>query len=147
MEYVIFWLVLVAVLLIIEAATVGLTTIWFAGGALIAAVASFLGAGLIWQVALFLVISIGLLVFTRPWALRHLNKKVEKTNVDSLIGKTARVVEAIDNLQETGRVLVGGMEWTARSEEETQKFAKESIVCIKAVKGVKLIVAQRQDKE
>ena len=69
----IIWFGLVAVLLLIEALTVGLTTIWFAAGALAAAVASLLGAGELLQWILFFVISLVLMIFTRPWAVEHLN--------------------------------------------------------------------------
>ena len=81
------WLIVLAVFLVIEAITVGLTTIWFAGGALVAAIAS--GAGILVQWILFLVISLVLLIFTRPLAVRYMNKGVPKTNVNSLIGEKA----------------------------------------------------------
>ena len=79
------WLIVLAVFLVIEAITVGLTTIWFAGGALVAAIASGAGAGILVQWILFLVISLVLLIFTRPLAVRYMNKGVPKTNVNSLI--------------------------------------------------------------
>ena len=53
------WLILLACFLVVEAITVGLTTIWFAGGALVAAIASGLGAGILIQWVLFLVIFTG----------------------------------------------------------------------------------------
>ena len=81
------WLALVAVLLVIEAVTVGLTTVWFAGGALVAAVAAWLGAGQAVQWILFLAVSLVLLIFTRPLAVRYMNRDVSRTNVNSLIGK------------------------------------------------------------
>ena len=80
------WLIVLAVLLIIEAITVGLTTIWFAGGALIAAVLSWMGMGIAVQWGAFLLISLVLLIFTRPLAVRYMNRGMTKTNVDSLIG-------------------------------------------------------------
>lgn len=86
------WLILLACFLVVEAITVGLTTIWFAGGALVAAIASGLGAGILTQWVLFLVISLVLLIFTRPLAVRYMNKGVPKTNVNSLIGERAVVI-------------------------------------------------------
>ena len=97
------WLIVLAVFLVIEAITVGLTTIWFAGGALVAAIASGAGAGILVQWILFLVISLVLLIFTRPLAVRYMNKGVSKTNVNSLIGEKAVVIQKINNLEQTGR--------------------------------------------
>ena len=97
------WLIVLAVFLVIEAITVGLTTIWFAGGALVAAIASGAGAGILVQWILFLVISLVLLIFTRPLAVRYMNKGVSKTNVNSLIGEKAVVIQKINNLEQTGK--------------------------------------------
>ena len=82
------WLAVLAVLLVIEIATLGLTTIWFAGGALIAFLVSLAGGPLWLQITLFLIVSVVLLLFTRPLALKYMNKGVEKTNVDSIPGKS-----------------------------------------------------------
>ena len=100
----IMWLIVLAVFLVIEAITVGLTTIWFAGGALLAAIASVLGASVLVQWILFLVVSLVLLIFTRPLAVRYMNKGVPKTNVNSLIGEKAVVIQKINNLEQTGQV-------------------------------------------
>ena len=142
----IIWFGIMAVLLLIEALTVGLTTIWFAGGALIAAVASLLGAGDLIQWILFFVVSLALLIFTRPWAVEHLNKNVEKTNVDSLIGENAVMLEAVDNLKGTGKAMVNGLEWSARTEEDGEKIEKDTVVTIEKVQGVKLIVRRRKEE-
>lgn len=134
------WLILLAVFLVIEAVTLGLTTIWFAGGALVAFIAAMCGAGMAIQIVLFVVVSVALLVFTRPMAVKYMNKKTERTNVDSLIGKHAVVTNTIDNLQSTGQVQVNGLEWTARASQEAQIIPKETVVEIIEVDGVKLIV-------
>lgn len=139
------WLGLVVFLLLIEALTMGLTTIWFAGGALIAFIAAVLGASLPVQIILFLVISMFLLIFTRPAVARFMNRDVEKTNVDSLIGKRAVVTETVDNLRGSGRVLVGGVDWTARSSREEQILTKDQVVIIRKVDGVKLIVDEKTE--
>ena len=85
MEYAVYWLIALVVLLVIEAATLGLATIWFAGGALIALIAAMCGAGFVIQMVCFLVVSLILLIFTRPVAVRFLNKDTLKTNVDRVI--------------------------------------------------------------
>ena len=136
----IFWIVLLVVLLIIELATMGLTTIWFAGGALIAAIASALHAPLWLDIVLFVGVSGALLFFTRPIALKHFNNRLTRTNVESIIGEKAVVIQDIDNLKGEGTVRVGGKEWSARSASDEVKLPKDAVVTVKEVSGVKLIV-------
>ena len=136
------WLGLVAVLLVIEALTVGLTTIWFAGGALAAAIAAWAGAGQIVQWILFIVVSLVLLIFTRPVAVRYMNKDVEKTNVERLMGQKAVVIQEIDNLNQTGLIRVGDVEWMARTKSDDVQIPEKAVVVIKEVQGVKLIVEE-----
>lgn len=139
------WLGILALLLIIEAVTAGLTTIWFAGGALIAAIAAYFGAGLILQLFLFLGVSAALLLFTRPVAMRYFNKETVQTNVNSLIGKKAVVTQAIDNLAQTGQVRINDIEWTARSADDGEKFSEGTVVQIKEIRGVKVIVEEYKE--
>ncbi len=134
------WLGILAALLFIEAITAGLTTIWFAGGALIAAIASYAGANLTIQILLFLCVSVVLLIFTRPVAMRYFNKETVQTNANSLIGKKAVVIQEIDNLAQTGQVRINDIEWTARSVDDKAKIEKDTIVEIREIQGVKLIV-------
>ena len=135
----IFWLILFVVLLVIEILTMGLTTIWFAGGALVAFVLAYVGFGLPVQIIVFLLVSIALLVLTRPIAMKFFNQERQKTNVESLIGQKAVVKEAIDTIQATGRVEVNGMEWSAKT-DAAGIIEANAIVIIKGIQGVKLIV-------
>ena len=135
------WLAVLAVLLVIEIATLGLTTIWFAGGALIAFLVSLAGGPLWLQITLFLIVSVVLLLFTRPLALKYMNKGVEKTNVDSIPGKSGIVTQGIDNLKAMGRVTVNGMEWTARSKDGSL-IEEGKVVRVYGVEGVKLILEE-----
>lgn len=137
------WLIVLAALLVIEALTAGLTTIWFAGGALVAAVAAWLGVGVLKQVGLFLIVSGVLLYFTRPLAVKYLNKDKIATNANSLIGKKAVVTKDIDNLAQTGQVRINDVEWTARTFDDSQKVEKGTVVEIKEIRGVKLIVEKK----
>ena len=139
------WLVVLIVLLLVEIATLGLTTIWFAGGALVACVAALLHASIWVQIVLFLVVSVLLLLFTRPVAVRYMNKNRTKTNVDSMAGKEAVVTEDIDNLKAQGVVQVNGLEWTARAENNQDVIPKGSVVEVTRVDGVKLIVRNREE--
>lgn len=138
----IYWLIAFIILIAVELGTMALTTIWFAGGALMAFVLSLLGFGIEVQLVVFVVISFGLLFLTRPLAAKYLNGHTEKTNVESLIGKTARVTARIDNAAGTGTAVVNGQEWTARSALEHQTFMAGQTVDIIEVKGVKLIVGK-----
>ncbi len=140
------WLGLLAVFLIIEAVTVGLVTLWFAGGALVAAIASGAGAGVIVQWVLFLAVSLVLLLFTRPLAVRYMKRGIPRTNVNSLIGKKAVVIQKIDNLSQTGQVRINDIEWMARTESDEETIPEESVVEIEAVRGVKLIVKKCKEE-
>ena len=136
----IIWLALMAVLLIIEIMTLGLTTIWFAAGALFAFFAALLGMNQGIQIGVFVVVSVVLLFFTRPLAVKYLNTKTIKTNTEALVGKTARVIVDINNLKSQGQVVINGLEWTARSSDDTVVFKIGDAVTIVGIEGVKLIV-------
>ena len=136
----IMWLGILAVLLVIEGLTTALTTIWFAGGALIAAIAAGLGLGIVPQLLLFFCVSLVLLLFTRPAALKLMNKGTEKTNVEGLLGKSAVVIQQIDNLAQTGQVRINDIEWMARTSDDSITIPVGTVVVIEAVHGVRLIV-------
>ena len=136
----IIWLGILAVLLVIEGLTTALTTIWFAGGALAAAIAAGAGLGIVSQLLLFFCVSLVLLIFTRPAAMKLMNKNTEKTNVDSLLGKTAVVIQEINNLAQTGQVRINDIEWMARTSDDSAIIPVGTVVVIRAVRGVKLIV-------
>ena len=133
------WLVVFILLILIELATMGLTTIWFAGGSVAGFVASMLGANVVIQAAAFFAVSILLLFFTRPFAVRYINSNKTKTNVDGLIGQEALVLEEINNIRETGCARLEGKEWTARSMNDTV-IPKDTVVTVERIEGVKLIV-------
>ena len=139
MNMVIFWLIVTGVLIVAEAATVNLVTIWFAGGALAALIAAAFGAPLWLQIVLFLAVSAVLLLTLRPFARKLTRGRDYATNVDSNIGKLAVVVEPIDNLRGTGRVMIGPVDWTARSEDGSV-IAKGEKVRVLRVEGVKVCV-------
>lgn len=146
MTEVVGWLILLVLLVVIELATMGLTTIWFAGGALVATIAAAFNAPLFLQIALFLIVSVTMLVFTRPVALRYFNRGRAKTNVDSLAGAQGIVTGRIDNVQCCGQVTLNGMEWTARSSEDDGRIPEGTVVVVKAVDGVKLIVSPAEQE-
>lgn len=143
-DMVIFWLVAMVALIVIELATLGLTTIWFACGALAAVVAAALDAPLLLQILMFVVVSFAVLLAVRPIAVKYFNKDRTRTNIESMIGRQAIVVSEIDNMQGVGQVSVNGMEWSARSTINELKIAVGRVVVIRAVDGVKLIVEENK---
>ena len=136
-----FWIIAMVVFLVIEAVTVGIVSVWFAIGALLAMVTAMLGANLWVQITVFLVVSAIALYFTRPLVKKFVNNKVEPTNADMLIGKECRVVETIDNLSGTCAVYVDGKTWTARTVDE-EIIPEGQLVKAERIEGVKLIVSK-----
>ena len=139
----IMWLLILIVMIGIEIATMGLTTIWFAGGAVVAFILSLLGVSFKIQLVVFLVVSILLLVVTRPLAMKHLNLKRTKTNIDDLAGKCGIVLKEIDNAKEQGQIMLKGIEWTARS-MDNDIIPVDTEVEVVEIKGVKAIVRKKK---
>ena len=139
------WLGILVILVVIELFTMGLTTIWFAGGALVAALVSIPGTPLIIQILFFLIVSILLLYFTRPIAVKYFNRDRTRTNVESLIGRQAIVISEINNLEGIGQVNTGGMEWSARSSYHNIVIPVGAVVTVLGIDGVKLIVEERKE--
>ena len=133
------WVVLMVVFLVVEAATAGLTCIWFAIGSLAALIAALFDAQLWLQIVWFLVISFVTLYFTRPLVKKYVNSRSQPTNADMVIGKEALVTEDIDNVEATGAVSVGGKVWTARS-ADGGRIKSGAVVSVLSIEGVKLIV-------
>ena len=100
--YELLWIVLLIVFVLGELATIGLTCIWFAAGALAALVMAMAGVNPVVQFLVFLVVSILLLAATRPWARKYVNAKMQRTNADSLIGENIRISERVSNMDQTG---------------------------------------------
>lgn len=134
-----FWFIAAAVLVIIEIATLGLTTIWFAAGALIAGFLALAKLNLLVQVTAFVAVAMLLLFMTRPLAAKYLNSQTKKTNTDSLIGEICLVTSPINNLKSEGQAVVKGQEWTARSIDGSL-IPEGTEVRIVSISGVKLMV-------
>ena len=124
--------------------TMALTTIWFAGGALVAFLMALLGVGKYIQVGAFFLVSLLLLIFTRPFALKYVNQRTVKTNVEGIIGKKARITATVNNDLAEGTAVVAGQEWSARSANGSIIEAGTMVV-VEAVSGVKLIVRKIEE--
>ena len=140
------WLGLLILFLVIEIATVGLTTIWMAGGALGALILDLAGLNLWWQIGAFLVVSFTMLVFTRPFVVKYINSHHEKTNYEGIIGKVVRITEKVDNLQQTGTAVVHGLEWTTRAERDDVILDPGDLAKVVNISGVKLIVKKYEEE-
>lgn len=140
------WFILMVGFLIVEGACpFHLVSIWFAAGSLVAGIAAMLNAALWLQIILFLVVSCTLLAALFPLVKKFLRPKIEKTNVDAVIGSRGYVTEDIDNLQAVGQVKLGGMYWTARS-ENGQIIPKGTLVEVDRIEGVKAFVTAVKEK-
>lgn len=135
-----FWGIAIILLVVFELATLGLTTIWFALGALAALAVAVVGGPVWLQTVVFFAVSILALVCYRNLVKDHFNKNRVKTNADSLIGRKGIVTEEISNLLATGQVTVAGQEWTARTADDGITLEKGEVVTIHSISGVKLIV-------
>lgn len=141
----IIWTGLIIVFLIVEGMTAGLTSIWFAAGALAGLITSLLNLGYGWQILAFVIVSALTVILTRPLAKKHINRKAEFTNADRVIGQTGIVTEDIDNIKRTGTVKANGKLWSARS-ENGEKILAGTLVTGISIVGVTLIVSAIKSK-
>lgn len=137
------WLVLMIIFIIAEIITVGLTSIWFAGGAFAALLTALFGIIPVVQILLFFAVSFLLLFFTRPFVLKYVKPHNVKTNYEDIIGKDVLVSERIDNREGVGTAIFNGQEWTARSTEDDTVIEAGTTVRVAEIKGVKLYVRRR----
>lgn len=141
----ILWIALIIAFVVIEIVTVGLTSIWFAGGALVALLAQLLGLNVYWQLVLFIAVSAILMTTTRPWALKYFKPRLVKTNYETVLGENVCLTETVDNMKGTGTAVYKGQEWSARAYENGTIFEAGTIVEVKEIRGVTLyVVASRQ---
>lgn len=134
------WLILLVVFIAAEAATVQLVSVWFAVGALAAMVVSLLGGELWLQVVVFFILSIALLALLWPVAKKRLKPKVVATNADALVGRLCTVTEEIDPI-EGGRVRLGDVTWSARS-ENGDRISAGARVRVLNIQGAKVFVEE-----
>ncbi|MBO5327271.1 MAG: NfeD family protein [Clostridia bacterium] len=134
------WIAILVTAVVVEAATSDFVAIWFFPAALISLILSLFDVPVWLQILVFMLVGLALVVATRPLCRKFLMAKKEKTNAESLIGKTCIVTEEIRNIDEMGEVKVGGLCWSARAEDEERVIAVGEHVEIVEIKGVKLIV-------
>ncbi len=140
MNYLWFWLVTFIVLLVCEIATSALISVWFCGGAVFAVLANLLGFSFPVQLVVFVIVSFVLLILTRPFAKKVVKKEPLKTNVATLIGKTAVVTKQINNNQSVGEISINGQIWSARNVAENEVIEPSTNVVVQEIQGVKAFV-------
>ena len=134
------WLVTAIALAIIEASTVNLVTIWFIASALVALLLAYLGISTYIQIAVFVILGVVLLIFTRKPLEKLLKKTKQKTNADRVLDMTGIVTKEITE-EESGEVKVDGKKWTAISKQNIKEGSKVKIL---KIDGVKLIVEEEK---
>ena len=139
------WLALLVVFTLIEGLTVGLTSIWFAAGALCALICTLIGLNLWVQIGVFIVVSALCLLAVRPVLQKHFNSNVEATNADRIIGAQAIVTEEINNLLAQGAISIGGLTWSARSAHEAI-IPAGTLVRVLRIEGVKVFVEEAKEE-
>jgi membrane protein implicated in regulation of membrane protease activity len=144
MSYGIFWLIVAAVALVVEIISLGLSSIWFTGGGIVAAIIAYAGGPLWLQVVAFVGVSTILLLLIRPFAKKHLAIGNEKTNIDSMIGKIEKILVTVDNNAGTGMLKIGDVEWRAVSEDGSV-IPDGTLVKISRIEGTKLYVRRELD--
>lgn len=134
----IIWMVVAIAFALAEGLTLGLTFIWFAGGALLSMIVSFLGLGYAFQILAFIIGSSLMLIYTRPIAIKVFKIGATKTNVDSLIGKEGIVIKELQTFT-MGQVKVKGQIWSAKPDGEINILEGHRVEVVR-IEGVKLIV-------
>ncbi len=140
----IFWTIAIIVFMVVEASTAQFVSIWFAGGSFAALVSAIFEVSIALQILIFVLVSGLLLIFTKKFVDRLKSPTAIKTNFDALIGQTAVVTEDISNPDGKGAAKLRGIEWSARSADDT-KIEQGTYVTVKNIDGVKLIVAIKED--
>ncbi|MCM1106948.1 MAG: NfeD family protein [Blautia sp.] len=137
---IVLWLLLFIAFVAGEIATVGLTSIWFAAGALAALIAACCSLNPVIQVILFVGVSVVLLVLTKTRVQNFINSHTQKTNADRAVGQIIRITERVSNSDQSGKAVVQGMEWTVRTRLDSEVIEEGESARVLEISGVKLIV-------
>lgn len=140
--YICGWLLAMIAFFIAEAATLhALVSVWFAIASIGSLIAAMCGLDFVWQLMIFIVGSAVLLIATRPLVRKIRQKKVPDPTEEYDIGKTAVVIEDINNETGLGRVKLDGSYWSARS-ADGGNISEGTVVTVRKIDGSKLIVAR-----
>ncbi len=142
-EYAVFWIILAIALGIIESLTVNLVTIWFAVGAAAAFVTAIFTDSLLIQIGVFAVVSLIILILTRPLARKLLKDKKVATNADRFVGEKGVVIEEIDAVKGSGQIKALGQVWSAKP-DGCDRIANGEKVIINKIEGVRAVVSKEE---
>jgi membrane protein implicated in regulation of membrane protease activity len=138
------WLIIAAVLGIAEVITLTLALGLLAVGALVAAVTASTGLPPVVQLIAFAVTSTAGLVAVRPMAMRHLRQPPPlRSGTAALVGREALALTEVS--RHSGRVRIGGEEWTARPYDPGVVIPEGADVDVLAIEGVTALVHPRED--
>ncbi len=138
------WIAAIVIFGVVEAATAGLTSIWFVLGSVAALIVAICNGPIWLQISLFFVVSIVTLAATRPLVEKLMKKDIKPTNADRVLGGLARVTERIDNDVPTGAVYIDGKTWSARS-SSGGSIEPDAMVRVVRMEGVKLYVEEEKE--
>ena len=141
----ILWCILGAVLIVAEIFTTGFVLLWFGIGALLAALASFVGIdSLVIQFLIFAGVSIALTAASRTIFINYFSRDKTETGlrsgVDALPGKVGTVVSSSKGALNEGAVKVFGSTWTAYPAAGEQPLEAGERVCVESVEGASIYV-------
>jgi len=145
----ILWILLGVIFIIAEIFTLGFVLLWFGIGALAAALAGFLGFGMIIQFVVFAAVSTVLTVMSRTILGSYFSQTDEnafKTGIDSLPGQIGTVTSASKGALQEGAVKVYGSIWTAFPIDSENNLIEGEKVEVVSVKGSSIYV-RRAERE
>ncbi|MBR6582622.1 MAG: NfeD family protein [Treponema sp.] len=134
-----FWLIVLIACCTIEAFTMGLTTIWAGIAALPMIFIALTGLPFRWQLLIFVILTVLLIIFTRPFAVKKLKNGKEKTNVNTLCGEEVLITKKVTKFEKGEAKAKNGVVWTTKSSND-EEIAEGTICKIVEVQGNTIIV-------
>ena len=133
------WIAVIVLAIVVEVISEQLISIWFVPGALIATLLDFFDVKFIWQILTVLVLAAIGIVIARVFLADKIAAKIQKTNIDAIIGERCIVTERIDNYAGSGLVKIKGQIWSARGVGENDVYEIGSVLHVVVIEGVKVI--------
>ena len=134
------WLILLIISLVIEAATMGLTTVWCAVGCLVALIMDLCHADVVAQIVVMAIVTvvsfIVCIIWIKPVVDARRMGKIQPTNADRVIGHEGVVIVKIDPVAGKGQVKVDGQIWSAKCDVSVEEGAKVKVLALEGVKAV-----------
>ena len=139
-----FWLIMLIVFVVIETFTMSLTTIWAAIASLPLIFIAKTGLPFKWQLLIFVLLTLALVIFTRPFAVKKLKIGKDKTNVNDMEGQEVLVTKAILQFKKGEAKSKNGVIWTVTSADGTE-IPENTICIVTKVQGNTLEIKPKQN--